>query len=394
MRYKLSSKQIERSKPGKYADGDGLWFVKRSDGGAQWVFRYTLHDRRPEMGLGKYPEVGLAEARESVAKWRAVLRDGQDPIKVRNRQKREAARADNTLSTVAREAFEARKAELKDDGKAGRWFSPLEMHVLPKLGTVPIEEIDQNDLKRVLAPIWHDKADAAKKALTRLSIVMRHAAAMGLEVDLLATEKTRALLGKSRHVIQHIPALPWKEVPDFYASLNDGSVTHLALRLLVLSAARSKPVRFCRMEQIAGDVWTIPAELMKGRKGQVSDFRVPLSQEALGVIEQAKPFARDGYLFPSIRKGVISDATWSRLMERRGMDARPHGFRTSFRTWLAEATDAPEQVAETCLAHVTGTKVARAYQRSDFLEQRRVLMERWADFVTGGEGKVVQMVRK
>jgi integrase len=132
---------------------------------------------------------------------------------------------------------------------------------------------------------------------------------------------------------------------------------------------------------------------MKGRKGMTSEFRVPLTKEALTVIEAAKAHARGGYLYPSVRKGVLSDATMSRLMERRGMQERPHGFRTSFRTWLAEATDAPEQIAETCLAHVVGSKVARSYQRSDYLEQRRALMERWANFVTGGEGKVVQMVR-
>ena len=102
---------------------------------------------------------------------------------------------------------------------------------------------------------------------------------------------------------------------------------------------------------------------------------------------RGEAFARDGYLFPSIRKGVISDATWSRLTERRGMDARPHGFRTSFRTRLAEATDAPEQVAETCLAHVVGSKVARSYQRSDYLEQRRALMERWANFIDRRRGQ-------
>lgn len=152
------------------------------------------------------------------------------------------------------------------------------------------------------------------------------------------------------------------------------------------------PVRFLRLEHIEGDVWTIPADLMKGRKGQTSDFRVPLSQEAKRVIELAKPFARDGYLFPSVRKGVISDATMARMMERRGMDARPHGFRTSLRVWLAETTDAPHDVQEMMIAHITGSKVVRAYRRTDFLEQRRVLAERWADHVTGGTGEAVRLV--
>ena len=390
---KLTAIKIKNAAPGKYSDGGGLWLHKRLDGGAQWVLRVTVHGRRREMGLGSIDTVSLKEARESAEQWRAVVRQGKDPIKERERLKREAAKGDNTLASVAVEAFEARKAELKEDGKAGRWFSPLELHVLPKLGKIPVEEIDQQDIKTALAPIWHTKAETARKAINRLAIVMRHAAAMGLDVDIQATDKAKALLGKSRHVVSHIPSLSWKEVPAFYESLSDGSITHLALRLLILSGLRSKPIRFCRLDQIDGDVWTVPAENMKARKGKAVDFRVPLSSEMQSVIEQAKPFARDGFLFPSVRRGVLSDATMSRLMERRGMEARPHGFRSSLRTWCAEATDTSRDVAEMALAHVTGSKVEQTYRRTDFLEQRRVLMERWADHVTGGSGILLHMSR-
>lgn len=256
---------------------------------------------------------------------------------------------------------------------------------------MPVEDIDQQDIKNTLAPIWHTKADTAQKAMNRLGIVLRHGAAMGLDVDLQAVSKAKALLGKTRHKVTHTPALPWKEVPAFYESLDEGTLTHLALRFLILTAVRSKPIRFARFEEIDGDVWTIPAENMKGTKDKLLEFRVPLSEEALAVIARAKPLAREGFLFPSVRKGVISDATMSRLMERRGMAERPHGFRSSFRTWCAEATDTPREVAETALAHVTGSAVERSYRRTDYLEQRRVLMERWADHVTGGTGKVVRI---
>ncbi len=349
------------------------------------------------MGLGKYDSTGrhgvsLKEAREEARRWQALARKGKDPIKERERQRREDKKADHNLASVALEAFEARKAELRNEGKAGRWFTPLQLHVLPKLGKVPIEDIDQRDIKSTLGPIWHNKADTAQKAMQRLSIVIRHAAAMGLDVDVQATEKAKALLGKTRHVPKNIPSMPWQEVPAFYESLNDGSIAHLALRLLILTGLRSRPIRFCRLEQIDGGVWTVPAENMKARKGFEAEFRVPLSSEAITSIEQAKPFAQNGYLFPSQRRGVISDATMSRLMERRGLDARPHGFRSSFRTWCAEATDTPEQIAEAALAHVTGSRVQRAYRRTDYLEQRRALMERWADHVTGGSGEVVRII--
>lgn len=389
---RLSAVEVRNSKPGKYADGGGLWLHRRRDGGAQWFLRVTVHGRRREMGLGSLQHVSLKEARQAADKWRAVARQDKDPIKERERERREAARERHTLEVVARDAFEARKAELKNGGKAGRWFTPLELHVLPRLGKVPIEEIDQKDIKTTLAPIWHTKADTAKKAMDRLGIVIRYASAMGLDVDMQATDKARALLGKSRHVVRNIPSVPWKEVPDFYASLDAGTVTQLALRLLILTATRSSPVRHCRLDQIEGDVWIVPATYMKGLKGKSQDFRVPLSREALSVIEKTKPHSRDGWLFPSVRRGVISDATMSRYMERLGMESRPHGFRSSFRTWCAEATETPHEIAETALAHVAGSKVVRTYRQTDYLEQRRLLMERWADHVTGGSGKLLKVV--
>lgn len=218
----------------------------------------------------------------------------------------------------------------------------------------------------------------ARKAMNRLGIVLRHAAALGLEVDLQATDKAKALLGAQRHTATNVPAMNWREVPAFYQSLDGGSITELALRLLILTAVRSNPLRHLHVDQIDGDVWTIPATAMKGRVGATSDFRVPLSAEAQAVVAEARKFARDGFLFPGAKRGVISDMTMTAYMDRRGLSERPHGFRSSFRDWTAEATNTPREVAETCLGHVAGGAVERAYRRTDFLEQRRALMERWA----------------
>lgn len=378
--HKLSAAFVRTAPVGKHGDGAGLWLIKRADGGAQWVLRVTIHGRRREMGLGRYPDVNLKSAREMAVKWRGFAADGIDPIKQREKERREAARQNFTLNDVTRETFEARKAELKNDGKAGRWMSPLEIHVLPKIGKVPVSDIDQLDIRQVLAPIWHSKADTARKAMNRLGLVLKHAAAMGLDVDLQATEKAKALLGKSRHISKNVPALDWQDVPEFYQSLTaENSITHLALRLLILTGMRSAPVRFAHFDQIENGVWHIPSTVMK--TGQ--DFRVPLSHEAQNVLDLARPFTRDGHLFPSVRRGVISDATMARLMERRGMEARPHGFRSSLRTWIAECTNASREVAETILAHSVGSSVERAYRRTDFLEQRQKLLEQWANHVTG-----------
>lgn len=389
--HKLSAVAVKSLVPGKYSDGGGLWLHQRQDGGGQWVLRVTVHGRRREMGLGSTANVSIKDARVAADRWRRLALAGVDPIKDRERRKRDAARHLHLLNEIAVDAFESRKAELKRDGVAGRWYSPLELHILPKLGKLPVAELDQNDIRDTLAPIWHTKAETARKALNRLRICLRHAAALGLEVDLQAPEKARALLGKQRHQVVNIPAMHWQDVPAFYETLTAGTVTHLALRLLILTGARSGPLRLITEEQIDGDVWTIPAEAMKGRRDATSDFRIPLSSEALAVVAEARHHARDGNLFPSVKRGVISDATMARHMERAGIKARPHGFRSSLRDWLAETTEASHDVAETILGHTVGAAVERAYRRTDFLEQRRKLMERWSRHVLDKHSGIIKI---
>ena len=170
--YRLGPRAVINLPNGKYADGGGLWLHKREDGGGQWVLRYTIHGRRREMGLGTTRLVSLKQAREQADQWRALLRDGKDPIKERDRERRDAARNIHLLKDIAADAFEVRKSELKGDGKAGRWFSPLELHVLPKLGKVAVSDLDQKDIRDVLAPLWHT-GDTGRKALNRA--VHRHA---------------------------------------------------------------------------------------------------------------------------------------------------------------------------------------------------------------------------
>ena len=380
---KLSALEVKNLPPGKYSDGGGLWLIKRDDGGAQWVQRVTVHGRRREMGLGNVQEVSLKAARRYSEEARVLVRAGKDPIKERERRRREDERKAHTLADVASECFEARKAQLKGDGKAARWMGPLESHILPKIGKIPVTDIDQNDIKNTIDQIWHEKPAVARKAIDRLGIVIEYAAAMGLDVDIQATAKAKALLGQQRHKVSHIPSMAWQVVPEFYTTLDQGTPAHLALRLAILTAVRSAEVRFLHLDELQGDVWVIPAERMKGGK----EHRVPLSDEALKVIRQATPFEQEGHFFVGQKGQPISDMTLSMLMKRRGLDARPHGFRTSFRTWCAEMTDVPREVAEAALAHVSGGAVERAYRRTDFLDRRRDLMTLWAAHVTGGSSK-------
>jgi len=368
---------VKNNESGKYCDGRGLWLVKSSKKTGKWVLRYSIGGRRREMGLGSIYDTSLKEARVAAYKWRGMLKEGLDPIRERDRLIREASSVKPLLGDVAEACFEARKAQLKGEGKNGQWFAPLELHVLPYIGRLEIEDVDQNDIKRVLSPIWHKKAETARKAAGRLNIVMKHGAAMGLDVDMQAVAKAKALLGAHRHKVRHIPAMPWKEVPEFYASLQNGGMASNALQLLILTLARTSEIRKAEWKEFEGDIWTIPAEKTKTGK----EHRVPITDEALKLLEVIRPYSQNGLLFPSRSRTPMTDMAMSALMRRRKLDYRPHGFRSSFRDWVAEATDTPKEVAEACLAHTVGSKVELSYRRTDYLDKRRKLMEKWAGHI-------------
>lgn len=392
-RYKLTALQVKQAKPGKHEDGGGLRLVKGRDGSASWVFRYSLNGRRREMGLGPLEYVSLKQARDEADKWRLVARKGRDPIIERQRDRDEAAAQANVFADIAHDCLGARRSSLKGERAAKQWFSPLAVHVIPKIGKTPVAEIDQRVLRDLFSPIWQAKPEVARKALMRTGLVLKHAAALGLDVDIQAVEKAKALLGAQEHVSQNVPAVHWREVPAFYETLDELNIGSFALRLTILTASRAGPVRLLHLDEIDGDVWTIPAAKLKGRVRSGGDFRLPLSPEALRVIETARPFAVGGLLFPAARgNGPISDKPMAALMKRRGMSERPHGFRSSFRDWCAE-TGIDRDLSERCLQHTVAGGVEAAYWRSDMLEQRRVVMDRWADHVTGGTGQLLRLRR-
>lgn len=316
------------------------------------------------------------------------------------------ARIAPTLGEIAPLAFEAIKGSLKDDGKAGRWFSPLRLYVLPELGELKIEEIHQRDIERTLKPIWTTKSPTAKKALDRLGAVMNHAAAIGLEVNLNAVLNAKQLLGHSGHVVRHHPALPWQDVSRLFQSLNPDSTVERAVMFYILTGGgtRLKPLRLARTDQFTDGVWTIAGEALKGLKGKVSDFRVPVTSEMQHLVDMSRAASKSGLMFPSprAREGrvmAVSDQAIENIMRSREKEwgwpepYRPHGIRATFRSWVSEIDPSLYAVAETALGHKVGGVVERTYARNDFLEQRRALLERWSDHVTGGSGAVVRMMR-
>ncbi len=193
-----------------------------------------------------------------------------------------------------------------------------------------------------------------------------------------ATLKARALLGKQRHKVTHIPSMPYQDAPKFYHWLTTlpGSVP-LALRFLILTVARTSEVRLATAAEIEGDVWTLPPERTK----TAQEHRIPLTDEAQKVVQAAKDQSPNEFLFVGLREKPLSDMSMSSFMKREGYEARPHGFWATFRTWVEEQTDTPFEVKETALGHVVDTGVVGAYQRSDRLDKRRLLMEKWVNFL-------------
>nr|WP_319250520.1 integrase arm-type DNA-binding domain-containing protein [uncultured Celeribacter sp.] len=390
----LTAIGIKKAGDGRHGDGNGLELHKRGDTG-KWIWRYSLAGKRREMGLGAWPSVSLAEARKERDRWALELSRGRDPITER-KAARDAARADlerhdPTLETLARDVLEARKATLRREGKAARWLSPLERHVFPKIGRKPISEIHQTHIKEALAPIWKTKYPTAEKAIQRLRIIFRQGKLTGFECDPFTVDAAQHMLGMVVHEPKHIEATPWQEIPALFDWLDNRGTSASCLQLMILTATRGHAARGAQFSEIDGDVWTIPADRMKGQVGKVSDFRVPLSGAALDVIERRRSIAQSDLIFAGPRGGAISDASLSKFMKENNCTGRPHGFRTSFRTWVQDTDACSFEVAETILAHTIDAKVQRAYARSDLLDRRRPVMEAWAQHVTGNSGNVVAL---
>lgn len=384
-RNKLTASQVKALAPGRHGDGAGLYLLVKPSGGRSWVYRFTLDRKQRDAGLGSYPQVTLAEARHKRDAMEAIRRSGGDPLMT------PVAPDVVTVGDAIDAAFEARRGDLKGDGTAGRWMSPLKTHVLPVIGSKDIEAISKAELMAILRPIWKTKVSAAEKCFQRLRIVWRHARASGSDVDAAVFDDIEIALGSQSHQTTNIPSMPWSEVPAFYQSLGNNPA-ELCLKWLILTGCRSTPARMVTRAQIDGDVWTTPAALMKGAKGKSTPFRTPLPQPALDLIAAAPDWARDDVpLFSTGSGKPLSDMSLTAVLRRRDLPYRPHGFRASLRSWLDDEGRADWVVAETILQHVVGSKAAQAYRRSDLLERRRPLMAAWANYVTGQQVNVANV---
>lgn len=390
--------------PGRYGDGRGgyglsLLVKSRSGGGVTKSFaqRLRVNGKPRNIGLGPYPAVSLQEARD-------MAKDNASNVRKASVTRRVNALLGDTAPVVqpaprvvvpmkasptVREAAEQVIAIHRAGWKAGspsekNWRTTLETYVLPRIGDRPVSEVTSADVMDVLTPIWGTKRETAKRTKQRIGAIMDWSVSMGFRPD-NPTASIGAALPKNGVHVKHHAALSWPNVPEALSKVRASTskpLTKLAFEFLVLTALRSGEVRGLQWEweDTTGQALTIPAAAMKMNR----PHKVPLSTQANAILLEAlKHFdGRSRLIFPASDGRPLSDMTFAHMLRKIEVDATPHGFRSSFRNWAAERTDAPREVAELALAHVEGSETEKAYFRTDLFERHRELMQQWADFVS------------
>ena len=390
---KLTDRGIQAKKePGMYGDGNGLYLRVGPTGAKSWILRTRIRGRRArtEFGLGSTAEVTLAEARESARAWRKLAKEGRDP-RIEFRKP-----VTPTLEEAARTVHKALVETFRSQKHQEVWIASLERYAFPQIGARPIDDVGTADMLSVLAPIWTEKHDTAKRIKQRLATVFDWARGSGHYPSENPLNGITRSLPSVKYRPQHMAAMPWQDVPGFMSDLSDREgISARTLEFLILTAARSGEARGARWSEISGDVWSIPGERTKTGE----PHRVPLSEEAVSVLEDVRGLDTE-LVFPSIQRGKQGEAreqsvmVFKALRKRMGREGfTAHGFRSTFRDWCGESARADREVAEACLAHSVGNKVEKAYARSDLFERRRVLMDAWGRYAKGKAGDVVHMVR-
>ena len=360
----------------RYSDGDGLSLMVRPNGSKAWQVRIVADGRKTDKGIGAFPGVRLAEARTLAKARRAALVESQE------------APATSTMPTfkVVAEKYIASSAPTwKHHKTAHDTRRRLEQYAYPVFGDTPVNQIRRAEVLDVLEGIWTDKPAAAKKLRQRVRSVFDYALDREyIEVN-PAAHFTRASLPPTGNGT-HFRSLPYQEVSSamtVIASSPSSLAVRLCLKWLVLTASRSGEARGARWDEIdlEARVWTVPGERMKSGV----EHRVPLSHQAMAVLDEAAPLKDDsGLVFPGVKGKPLSDMTLTKVLRDNGLadKATVHGFRTSFKTWCMETTDTPWAVGEAALAHTLGNSTEQAYARTDLFDRRRGLMQAWADFAT------------
>lgn len=401
----LKALKIKHAGEGMHADGNGLYLRVGPTGGKSWIFRYQLHGKRREMGLGTLAEKSVVEARAEAAELRKIARAGVDPIEARRQGRaaqKEAAHAatarKTTFRDVAEDYIETKRAGWANAKHAAQWASTLETYAYPFIGDLPVAEITTDDVLNILRPLWTTKTETATRVRQRIECVLTAAKVKRLREG----ENPAAWRGHLQEVlpapkklkrVRHHPALPYVRMGAFMRALREvPGFGARALEFAILTAARSGEVRGAKWSEfnLAQKLWVVPASRMKATR----EHRVPLSPAALMLLKALPRIEGVDYVFPGVKSGKpISDMTLAAVIRRmnegddgpawideHGEEIVPHGFRSTFRDWVAEQTNHPRDLAERALAHVLDSKVEAAYQRGDMLDRRRALMNEWAAY--------------
>lgn len=364
----------------------GLALQVMPSGSRSWTLRFTLGGRRRDMGLGTYPAVTLAQAREKGRQAREQLDAGLDPIaerrKARSALLAQAAKA-VTFEDAARTLIDAKSPEWRSAKHSAQWTATLKAYAHPVIGRMVVSDIEVSHILKILRPIWTTRTETATRLRTRIEAVLDWATASGLRSG-PNPARWRGHLDKMLprpekiSKVKHHAALPVADMPDFMTKLRaQPGQGARALEFTILCAARSGETRGATWDEIDLDagVWTVPAERMKGARLH----RVPLPPAAVDLLRGLKRAEDCPLVFPSPKQRPLSDMTLLAVLKRMEVPVTVHGFRSSFRDWAAERTTFPRELAEQALAHAVGGTEG-AYMRSDLLERRREMMKDWARF--------------
>ena len=382
---KLTALGVKNAKPGRHGDGAGLYLLVSQSGAKSWMIRVQRDGKRRDIGLGSLAALSLAEARTRAADLRKHALNGRDPIAERDRDRRPVP----TFKEAVKATHEALAAGWSAK-TAADFLTSLETYAYPAIGNLKVDTIEASHIRNLLAPIWTKVPETSRKVKVRISAVLNFAHSKGWRPSEAPRKSVAVGLSKQGRG-SNLASMPWADVPAFVADLRSKapSTGRDALLFQILTASRTGEVRsarWCDVDLKRGE-WNRPAELMKNREAHT----VTLNSAAVQLLERiaaGRKLKPGDLVFPSTKKGMISDMTLSKVMRDAKQPYTPHGFRSSFRDWAAEQMhEIPDAVAEAALAHVVPDKVVRAYKRTNFIEMRRTLLEAWAAFLVAGSVK-------
>ncbi len=382
---KLTKKLVENLGAGRHGDGNGLYLVVDPSGARRWIVRVVVKGQmnkkgaplRTDFGLGGADIVTINQARERALEYRRMAKQGLNP---RFNARQEVL----TFEEVAQQVHIDRMPTWKNVKHGQQWINTLRDYAFPKIGRMPIDSIDQPEVMMCLAPIWTEKHETAKRLAQRIKVVLDVARSKGFRSgeNPVTLVKEAQVLPKVKVKVKHHKAMAWQDVPAFYVDLmSRNAMAANALRFTCLTGSRTTEVLKMRWEELdlEAGVWTCPEERMKGNE----EHRVPLTAQMLEIIEPLKVLKSDFVFEGQKRNHPLSNMAMLMLLRRMGVEGvTVHGFRSTFRDWVSETGNGQWEVAERSLSHKVGSKVERAYARSDLLEKRHALMDEWSRFVT------------